>query len=484
MLVRHILGYLPANLVPVLTALATIYVFTRILDPADYGAYALTVSIATMCQAVFFYWLQCGAIRFYPVAVREGFLPRLHATVYRGYGLCILLLAALYAAVMAVLPLDPRLAAALWLGLPLVVVKALVSITQAFHRGALRVARFGIAECGQAVLGLLFALLLVRGLGLGGAGILLGLIGGAAVVALADLPMILRMIAKGAVEQAQLRRLLAFGLPLTASFAFNFILAASDRMLVEYFLGSHAVGIYAVAYGIADRAISSVFLAVSLAAFPLAIRALEQEGAEAARRQMHANGEMLLAVAVPSCAGLVAVADPLAGVMIGADYCGQAAEILPWIAVASLMAGLQVHYFDHAFHLGRRTGMFLLTVGPAAALNVALNLLLLPRLGLIGAVYATVASYLLAVAASAWLGRRVFPFPFPFRPLLRVVAATAAMVAVLTGGSFPAGPLGLAAMIGAGIASYGLAALLLDVAGLRARTTRLVRARAVKEGGS
>ena len=85
----------------------------------------------------------------------------------------------------------------------------------------------------------------------------------------------------------------------------------------------------------------------------------------------------------------------------------------PWIAASALFAGLTTYYTHQAFTLGRRTGLLLLAMSIPVAANVGLNLVLIPRLGLEGAMIATTASYGLGLAASIGLGRFAQPLPLP-----------------------------------------------------------------------
>ncbi len=66
-----------------------------------------------------------------------------------------------------------------------------------------------------------------------------------------------------------------------------------------------------------------------------------------------------------------------------------------------------------------------------AALNIALNLILIPRLGLTGALVATTASYGAGLVASILLGRLAQPLPLPWAPLARAGLAAAAMGVVV-----------------------------------------------------
>lgn len=467
MLLRHVLGYIPSGVVPAITSFATVIVFSRSVAPATYGAYALAISVSVVSQAVFFTWLQMGATRFAAGASEDGSLNALSRSIYTGFLLCAGLFALGLTAGLLLLPVPAELHPALWLAMPLVGFKALVAVNQAFHRSAFRIGRYTVLEAGQAVLGFALAALFVLVLDMDAVGMVLGPAVAAAACAAIDIRSTFRALFSGPMDLVLTRKLLRFGLPLTASFAMEFVLATSDRLLVEYFLGAAAVGVYAVSYGIAERALTSVFMIIATASFPLVVRALEKGGDDDARRQMHTNGIAMLALGVPACTGVVMLAPHLAMVLVGADYRADATAIMPWVAVSALAGGLKTHYLDHAFYLGRRTDLFLVVAGPAAALNVALNLVLLPTVGLLGAAWATLASYLAALIANMVLARRVFPFQFPWGPLGQIIVASATMAMVLRLLALPPTALGLFGMVAAGATTYGAASLALNIGGAR-----------------
>ena len=69
--------------------------------------------------------------------------------------------------------------------------------------------------------------------------------------------------------------------------------------------------------------------------------------------------------------------------------------------------------------------------GAAAALNVALNLILIPPYGMMGAAIATVAAYALMFVLMTWYAQRVFPVPYQWRRV--ATAVVAALVLLLAG---------------------------------------------------
>ena len=53
---RGVLGYLPVNIVQGLVGLATIVTFTRLLQPSQFGDYALGFSVMSLLHTAIFTW--------------------------------------------------------------------------------------------------------------------------------------------------------------------------------------------------------------------------------------------------------------------------------------------------------------------------------------------------------------------------------------------------------------------------------------------
>lgn len=464
-LLHSIFGYAPSNLVPAAVAVATIAVFSRLLPPDEFGRYAVAQGLVLIGQSLAFYGLQVGLTRFYAQHEAAGATARLLATTYACYVGCAIVAAALLAAGILFLDPEPRLAMTLWLTVPVLVVRGLVTINLAAHRGALRVGRYNLVECGQNLAGFTFSVLLVGCWGLGAAGLMLGMLIGACIGLLPDLRLVARSL--GRPDPTILREIGRFGGPLVICYAMNSTQAYTDRLFLERFAGPALVGVYAAAAGIVDRAVTLVFMAVTLGAFPLAIEALEREGVEAARRQLLANATALLALAVPAAAGMACLAEPVASVLVGPEYRDGVAAVMPWIALLSLLRGFTIHYLDHALHLGRRTDLFLYTVGPAAALSLVLNLLLIPWLGLAGAIVTALATQGVALISTAIIGHRVFPIGFPLGQAMRVLAATGVMAGALQLLPVRLDIPGLAWAVVVGVVAYAAAALTVNLGGSR-----------------
>ncbi|MBA4804716.1 MAG: lipopolysaccharide biosynthesis protein [Brevundimonas sp.] len=471
---KGVWGYLPANIVQGVVGFLTIVLFTRLLDAEAFGRYALAFSVVTLAHVAVFSWLEAAMARFWAAETAGAGLASHFASLYR---IAFVLSAGFLVLVGAVLwlsPVEPLFRLALAAGLAGVPARCLVKLAQERYRAAGEVGRAAgldiATTIGGLVIGVGFALA-----GAGGAAPLLGL-GLAPLLALPFvLPAELREARGGRLEPARLRGYAVYGYPIAASLALTVVLASTDRFLLAAFLDEAAVGAYHAGYSIANRTLDVLFLWLGAAGQPALVMALERGGA--ARLQAAAREQLstFLLIGLPAAAGVALVARPLAEVLIGEELRTAAAAITPWIALSALLYGLTAYYFGQAFTLGRRTGRLLAAMSLPALVNVALNLVLVPRFGVMGAAWATAASFALGLAATLTLGRAVLPLPVAWDSLLRCAAATALMALVVR--ALP--PLGGAAELvldaGVGALVYAAAALTLNAAGVRDVAARLVR---------
>ncbi|WP_028311352.1 polysaccharide biosynthesis C-terminal domain-containing protein [Derxia gummosa] len=468
-MLKLVTGFAPAQIIPGLASFLAVYAFTRLTSPAVYGVYALAIALVLLLQSTLFQWVQVSAMRFSrPGQVTDPLRDaKVEGAIYQSWCLMALAFVAVYLPVIAALRFHSLGRDALLMLLPMVLLRSLVSVQQAFNRSRLRVLRFNLVETGQAIGTVVLGVALIGVFRDPVIGLLAGATLSSLLVALPGLGRVARL-SSGLLDLRRIRDYLRYGAPLTGAYALNFVLSSVDRFLIEHILGADAVGVYSVAYSLVDRSLASIFIAINFAAFPLAVKAIETGGVPAARAQLRRNGGMLAMVAIPSCVGIATLAGPLASVLIGPEFRDGAVPLMAPIALGALLAGFQVHYFDHAFHLSRKTTGLLWSLLPCAVFNVLANLWALPRFGLDGAAWVTVATYALGVLLSARIGRRVLTVPLPIGAIGGSLLASAAMWAALVWADPDRGALELAAAIAFGIATYWAIQLLLNIRNARA----------------
>ena len=302
---------------------------------------------------------------------------------------------------------------------------------------------------------------------MGAAAPLVGMAFAYAIVALTEGHWLWTSSKGGSFDRDNAKRYLAYGLPIAGALVLDLILSASDRFLIAFFIDEAAVGAYAAGYGVADKTTLMICAWAAMAASPLLMAAYEKGSQAEIDEAASGMAKSILLIAVPSAVGIGIVAGPLSEVMIGEDLRDQARQIIPWIAVAGLFNGLLIHYFSEAFQLARKTLQRALIMLIPALGNIALNIILLPRLGVMGAVYATVGCYVLGVLLLAVFGRRHVRLPIPAMDIAKILVACLAMVGAVELIPSWGGMLELMTDAIAGVVVYGFSVVALNAAGAR-----------------
>ncbi len=220
-----------------------------------------------------------------------------------------------------------------------------------------------------------------------------------------------------------------------------------DMIMLEWMRGSEEVGMYAAAYRFLDVVI---VLAASLGApFYPRLSGLVRSDPDGARALLESVWRPFLALALPLSLGAYLIADEMTVLLWGAEFAAAASilRVLAWAAVPLVW----VYVANQALQAANRVWPLAAVYTAGALLNVALNLLLIPRHGAQGAAVATLICEWAVLAAIITLLRRHFHLLFVSAGLWRYAPALLAMVLAVS----LMRPRGLAACVAAGVISYG-----------------------------
>lgn len=472
---RGVLGYLPVNIVQGVVGLLTIVTFTRLLTPAQFGDYALGFSVMALTHTTVFTWNEAALARFWAgEADRNGGADHA-ATIYRTW-LVLLGVLPVAALIAFAWPMSDSLRLAVLAGLAAVLPRTFAKLAQERRRAAGEVGGSAMIDLVQTLGGFVIGAVLAWA-GLGGAAPLIGFGAAAAICLVWCLPSERAKAQGGQFDRHSLVGHATYGVPVALSLILALVLSTTDRFMLAAFLDETTVGLYHAGYSLANRTLDVVFIWLGAAGGPALIMALERGGKEALIPAAREQASLMILLTVPAAVGLALVATPLSELMVGPALAQGAAHVTPWIAASGLLAGLTTYYFHQAFTLGRKTALLLAAMAIPAAANLVLNIILIPPLGLDGALWATLISYALGLAASAALGYRLLALPVPWTTLAQAAAASALMAFAVSRipalGGLP--ELALKAAVGGLV--YGAVIYVVDAGALRSRAIGLLRAR-------
>jgi O-antigen/teichoic acid export membrane protein len=277
-------------------------------------------------------------------------------------------------------------------------------------------------------------------------------------------------------DRRDARILLQQGLPLIVGLSLGGIALVADRILLQAMAGSAIVGFYSAGWLITANSIQLLASGIGSATYPLAVKAFESGNTENAKQQLTSNMIILVGVLLPAGVGLACIAPNLAYLVVGASFVDPVSRLTPWLAASAVVGGVRSNYFDHAFHLTRKTHRLIAVMVTLASTNIVLNLLWIPAYGIVGAGAASLASASIALVHAIVSGLACYRLPVPLWPLSKIALSAGLMAITLDLLPMDPGPATLAIQLGVGVAVYSGALFVLNVGNLREiLTTRRMR---------
>lgn len=381
--------YLLSRIIPASLQLLGVTIFVRVLGQDGYGAYALVVALVFLVGNVGSTWLVQSILRFRSSFKAPGAQAVFGHAVYRSVQVSALLVTCVLAALLlATGEKGVELAAALLAALALVY----FSIIYAERQSDLQPKRILIAEALRGIFTLGVPLAIIWGAGWRSYGpLLLGIAIGNTIGAVAlTAPSPTVKLESRPEEVRLIKQFAAFGIPLTIWMGASLLLNVSDRYLIEWALGLEAVGTYSAMYDVVYKSTSLLLTPLLLASHPLIMRAWNAGEAVEAEHIIRRTVRTTLLLAVPVLLGWGLCAPFIVKIVLGAPTPGAAALVAP-IAGAAVLWSIAV-IAHKPLEMRNRTALMCGLAVIALGVQVLLNVLLLPIVGLGIVPWSTVAS--------------------------------------------------------------------------------------------
>ena len=415
-------AYTAASVLSKLIAVALLPLYTRYLTPADYGAAEVMFAAVVSASIVIRFGTIEALLRFY---YKDGEDPA--AVVATSFAaLFWLATAAALIALPFAAPLSEALLARPAPGLARIAIGGLWVLTLFEYLLTLfRLEERARAYFTTTILSVLAAIgltvVLVVGRDEGARGLLIGSYASGAVFVLGLIVVHRRRLSLW-VDRALLRRLMRFGLPTMPAELSLYLLNFVDRIIIVRSAGLAEAGLYSLAVKFA-QAVNVLVRGFQLAWPPLAYSIRDDDEA----RRAYA---LVVTWFVAGCAfvvtGMWLFSRWIVRALAAPEFFGS------YKAIGLIATGVTLYalYMVLVVILGRtgRTEFNFPATIAALVVNVALNVVLIPPLGIVGAGLALVASYVVVLALMYGFTQRLFPVPYEWGRLARVVLASAALV--------------------------------------------------------
>ena len=420
-------GYSPVTLLgPLLTILLT-PLYTRVLDPADYGVVDVAITLFTLIATVLMFGMEgaINALFFDGDATHQANLVTTAIIYIAAAGAMLGVSISFIATPLAQFFLkDPAHSIIIYLLSINMISSTIYGIIGAALRLRMRVKYVNTLGLTYLLMTVASNVLFILILRFKAIGIIITMTVTSLVSCAVGLILISKTF-KGRFSRSLLNLLLKMGAGLLPSAISTFLLMSVDRLLLTQFVTQNDIGLYSIANKLGTMMFVLTNAAWS-AWWPIALQMAERQDAPRQYGRMFEyllSGSMLLALTI----GLFA--PEILAVFTRAAYVPAA----PYAQVLLIYFGpisLAISSFQIGLYTRKRTHWIGILVSVCATINIALNLLLDPLIGVWGAVWATVGAGAILAITTYFVSRRVYAVNYNMARILSLVAIYLCLVGV------------------------------------------------------
>jgi len=417
-------AYTAASIISKLIAVALLPLYTRFLSPADYGAAEVMFAAVVAISIVIRLGVIEALLRFY---YKTDEVPeRVVATSFAS-----LFWAGTFAAVALMPfagPISDLLLGTTEVELARTAIAGLWVLTLSEYLLTLfrldeRARAFFTVTMLSVVLTIPVTVVLVVALDLGAVGLLLGSYGTGAVIVLGLIAYHRRRLSL-IPDLPLFRRMMRFGLPTMPAELSLYSMSFVDRIIIARSLGLAEAGLYSIAVKV-SQSVNVLVRGFQLAFPPLAYSIVDDDDA---RRAYSAVVTWFVVIMAGVVTGIWLTAPWVVRIFAAPEYF-DAQEAVGPVAAGTALYALYMVLLVVLGRTGRTEFNFPATLAGVGS-NIGLNLLLVPIWGIVGAGVSLIVSYTVVLVLMYVFTQRLFPVPYEWVRLLKVIGSAAAMIAI------------------------------------------------------
>jgi len=221
-----------------------------------------------------------------------------------------------------------------------------------------------------------------------------------------------------------LRRMMRFGLPTMPAELSLYSLSFVDRIIIARSLGLAEAGLYSLAIKV-SQSINVLVRGFQLAFPPLAYSIVDDDEARRAYSAIVTWFVVLMAMVITA---IWLVAPWIISIFAAPEYFDAYKAVGP-VATGTALYAIYMVLLVVLGRTGRTEFNFPATL-TGVVTNVVLNLILVPIWGIVGAGVSLVISYTIVLVLMYIFTQRLFPVPYEWTRLLKVIGASAVLIAI------------------------------------------------------
>ena len=243
------------------------------------------------------------------------------------------------------------------------------------------------------------------------------------------LPIILQNLSFKLINKGSFKKVIRFGFPLVFAGIFSMTLELSDRYIIKMILGTDYVGVYNAGYKL------GMLVLLLVMGFNMAWQPFFLVKKNQSKELIGSISNSMFLFFSLICFFIICFGQPLASIkvfgysFIGEDF-ASGVSILPWICAGYLFHGAYILQLPGAY-ITNNTAAIAKIRGAGALVNVALNFILIPVLGIQGAAISTFIAFVLISVLLFIYNKKIYPIDYDIYSVLILIGSLIALIGII-----------------------------------------------------
>ena len=418
------------NLIISLSGIIFLPILTKNLSIEEYGIWAqLMVTVGIVPLTVLF-GLPYAMTRFLPALekreeIQEIFYSILFVVTVASVTASLLIY--IFSNVIANKLFDSNILVVKTLSV-IIFIECLNSLFFNYFRATQQIKKYSILLSIQTLLNMiLVSFFVITGRGIFGA--VLGFMLKGVIIFLITLLLIISEVEFKIPKSLNLKKYLRFSLPTIPGNLSSWIVDSSDRYIIGILLGAAFVGFYSPGYTL-GTIINMFFAPLAFILPPTLSKYYDNGNFEEVRTILSYAMKYFTLIAVPSVFGLSLLSKPLLMILTTPEIAAQGYLITPFTALSSLLFGMY-GIISNVYVLEKKTKIIGKIWLFSAILNLALNFVFIPRIGILGAAVTTLISFAFSFVVTWQYCSKLFIFDLKAEFIMKCIIASFLMSLII-----------------------------------------------------
>jgi O-antigen/teichoic acid export membrane protein len=417
-----------SNILFVLNSIILLPILTKNLSISDYGIWVQVMVTISLIPAIALFGLPQSMVRFLASAkdrseIRETF-----------YSISIIIFLAALSISIIIFLLSVPIASALFAGKAFVVrlissivfVECLNSIALNYFTALQQIKKYAaFSSLRISFQIILISFFVISGHGIYGA--MLGLLIAATTYFLVTAAVIVYAMGIAIPRFKNIEDFIAFGMPTVPGSLSSWIVNFSDRYIIGILLGTVAVGYYSPGYTLGFMVISLFIAPFSFLLPAVLSKHYDEDDIEEVKTIIRYSLRYFLLLAIPSVLGLSLLSKEFLTTIATQEISNNSYLITPFSALSALFLGAYA-IIAQAIVLEKRMKIIGAIWTLAAVLNLSLNLILVPHLGIMGAAVTTLLAYAFVFIVASHYSNRFLKLGLDLSFIIKSILASIPML--------------------------------------------------------